>query len=173
VKALLDLLIPLATPRSIILADQNGERPQKPYFTLKVRSSAGAPLIESKPNAQGAATYHEHTLLRCEVNCFGRDSADLLRRIGIRLRMPSTSDKAAGLGVSISAVDQVRDITALLQASQREERAMLEFNAYTVASVTDDVSLIEHVVLNCPAEGGHQHVISSPAAALPPPILTE
>ena len=169
-RALLDLLIPLTLPRPIILADQNGSRLQQPYFTVKVRSSTGAPLVESKPDPQGAAVFHEHNLLRCEIQCLGRDAANLLRVLGVRMRMPSTSRNAQDLGLSISSVDQARDITALLQASQREERAMLEFNAYAVTSVSEVVSLIEHVVLNCPAEGGHQHVISSPDAATAPPI---
>ncbi|EHL99380.1 hypothetical protein HMPREF9946_03142 [Acetobacteraceae bacterium AT-5844] len=168
-KALLDLLIPLAMPRPLILADQNGPRPEKPYYSLKVSLIGSAPLIETKPNKQGAAIYHEHGTLQCEVQCFGKDAAALLRQLGIKLRMPLTAIKAEQAGVSIASVDQARDLTALLQASQYEERAILEFRAHAIASVTDDVSLIEHVILNCPAEDGHQHVISSPDAATAPP----
>jgi hypothetical protein len=167
----MDFLLPIAEPRMIIWADRNGPRPEKPYFTIKVRGTSSAKLVETPPDANGVATFREHRLIRCEVACFGKDAIALAQTLSVRMRLPSQTLRAEQCGISLASVEDVRDLTALLNASQREERALLEFTGYALGEVADNVGLIEHVVLECPVGGGtgHQHVISMPDAATPPP----
>lgn len=170
IPALMAFLLPLAMPRMIIWADQNGPRPEKPYFTLKTSAVGTSPLHASPPDAAGVATYREHRLIRCEIGCYGRDAVDLTTALAMRMRMPGAALAAEALGVGLGRFEAVRDLSVLLNTSQREGRAMLEFTASVVGSLAEQVGLIEHVVLECPAPAeGHQHVISSPSAATPPP----
>lgn len=167
--ALMDLLIPLAMPRMIVWADQNGPRPDKPYFTLKTSSVGTAPLHAGTPDANGTATYVEHRRIRCEIGCYGKEAAALMSTLAMRLRMPAAAMEAERLGVGIGAFEAVRALSVLLNSSQREERAMLEFTAMLAAGASEQVGLIEHVVFTCPAPDEHRHVVSQPSAATPPP----
>jgi hypothetical protein len=159
---LLDLAEAVVQPHQVVWANQNGPRPKKPYFRLNVRSRAGAPPVIGDSDADGHFLVSEMVLLRVELECFGQSAFAKASAAASRLRFPSVSYLAQALGVGVGPVEGVRDMTALLNDSQYEERALLEFSAYVTASDLDNLGLIEHVLLNCPE--GHTHIITSPNA---------
>ena len=174
VAALQALLAPIFAPGPVILADQNGSRPAKPYATLAVTGAdtSGGSTIELPVNAAGIVAISEHQRLNVEVQCFGVGSFALAQAAGLRLRFPSHVLRAEQLNIGVSLVRRALRVPELLNQSQYEERGILEFTAYMVLAGTDDVGLIEHTVIVCqgPAPTAtHPHVISSPTATLPPP----
>lgn len=170
-KALEEFLFPLCRPMTAIWAFQNGERPKKPYVSFNATTHSGGPIHYLGVDAQGMANYAEHRTIAVEMNVYGVDAVETAQRIAMLMRSHLNVAKADALGLGLGQFQQVRRIPQLLQGSQYEERAILEFTAFVVGQVSEDVGLIEHVVMDCFSD--HEHVISKPDAATPPPVLTE
>lgn len=153
-----DLGIP---PASLVMADQNAPRPAKPYATLDVTDAGAAPwLIELEPDEAGNARFVEHRLANVEVQFYGQGAQERAGALGMRLRLPSNVNRAVALGIGVGTVRGATGISVLLNETQRETRGLLEFTAHVAAELTDNIGLIERVVLDCPP--GHQHVIDAP-----------
>lgn len=166
IPALYDLVAPILAPLPLIWADQNGPKPAKPYATITVRGGDEAPVVQGEPDAAGIATTREHRLMRAEVEIYGANAFAAAQTLGLKLRLPSNLRRSYELDLGVARVRQATNLTALLDESQQyEARALLEFTFHASEAATDDVGLIEHVVIEAPCE----QVISSPTAATPPP----
>lgn len=159
VAALQALIAPLVAPGLLILADQNGPRPDKRYATLSVRSTAPITVVKRPVDANGVIEVVQPQQMVVEVQWFGQGSFQSAQEAGVKLRFPSVVDRAEVLGVSIIDIRSVTRVPELLNQSQYEERAILEFLAYDTIALGDDVGLIEHVELDC---FSHTHVIDTP-----------
>lgn len=160
VSAFISLLTPLLAPNKLILSDQNGTRPAKPYATISVRTIQPDNVQESIPDDDGEVDVWQHQLNTVEVQFFGDNASELANLLSLKLNFPSTSDKAELLNVGIANVSRVIRVPELLNTSQYEERAILEFTAYDVLLATDNVGVIENVEFEC---YDHTHIVSRPS----------
>jgi hypothetical protein len=158
VAAFISLVSSLVAPNKLILSDQNGTRPAKPYATISVRTVTPARPQQSIPDATGAIDISQQQLNNIEIQFFGDNSVELANNLSLKLRFPSTSVLADTLNVGIGRVNQVLRVPELLNASQFEERAILEFTAYDVLSGIDQTDLIEKVEIEC---FDHVHLVDT------------
>jgi hypothetical protein len=159
VAAFISLLTPLLSPHNLIMSDQNGTRPPKPYATVSLRTIRPARYEESEPDDTGDVDVWQHQLNTVEVQIFGDNASDLANMLALKLNYPSTHDKAELLNVGIVNVGSVLRVPELLNTSQYEERAIIEFTAYDVLLGTDNVGIIESAEIEC---FDHTHIVSKP-----------
>lgn len=161
VTALQALLTPIVAPAMLILADQNGPRPAKPYATLSVRSTALDPPIELPVDENGMAQMVSYVRVIAELQYYGNGAFQSAQTAGLKLRFRSSVSLAETLGVSVNNIRTVLRVPELLNESQYEERGLMEFAASAYLIGTDDVGLIEHAEIYC---WDHTHVVSDPDA---------
>lgn len=160
VAAIQALLAPLVAPGPLILADQNGPRPGKPFAALAVRSMPGHPMTyEREPNADGVAELVQHRQVVVELQTFGNGAFEFAETVALKLLFPSNVMRAEALGLGVSRINNVLRVPELLNQSQYEERGVLEFTVYDSLSGLDNVGLIENVEIDCQ---GHQYLVSKP-----------
>src|SRR5690349_21639534 len=147
VAAFIALVAPLLAPNKLILSNQNGTRPPKPYATISVRSIRPARPQDTALDDAGITQIDQHQLNTIEIEIFGDNAVILANALAAKLRYTSTQYEADRLNVGIVRIDQVLRVPELLNTSQFEERAILEFTAYDVLLGNDDVGLIEHAVI--------------------------
>lgn len=157
--ALVSTLIGPIPANRLIVSDQNGTRPEKPYATITIRSVVPARPIESEVDEDGLIEFHQIQLNTVEVQFFGIDALNYAEMLGIRLHFETTGWLAEDLNIGISRVGRATRVPELLNASQYEERAILEFTAYDTLTATDNVGLIEHAEIEC---YDHVHTIDRP-----------
>ena len=165
ISAFISLLAPLLAPHNLIMSEQNGTRPAKPFATVSVRSIRPARATESVPDGVGEIDIWEHRANTVEIQVFGDNASDIASLLALKLRYPSTADRAESLNIGISNITSVLRVPELLNTSQFEERAILEFTAYDLLLGSDNVGLIENVELDC---FEHTHIISSPTVVTDP-----
>jgi hypothetical protein len=154
------LVAPLLAPNKLILSEQNGTRPPKPYATITVRSTRPARPQEGPVDASGIVQIDQQQLNAVEVQFYGDNAVDLANLLSAKLRYPSTQLLADQLNIGIARVNTVLRVPELLNTSQFEERAILEFTAYDTFTGNDNVGLIETVEIEGFDETG---VITKPA----------
>lgn len=156
VAALQALLAPLVAPGPLILAEQNGPRPGKPFSAVAVRQSRPfGPMVE-QVDESGFVRVTQYLHVVTELQCFGLGGFALSQMAGLRLVMPSHIQRADALGLSVARINQAMRVPELLAENQYEERGILEFIAYASISANDEVGLIEQVEIEC---FGHTHTI--------------
>lgn len=146
--SLFALLQPVIGPGSLIMADQNGPRPPKPYCTLRVRQGVSAPAVQLEANSAGIADFIQTVTRTVEVEAFGRDALQRAEMLAARLRTPSTTSRAVILGLGVSRINNAQNVPELMDQSIFEERAILEFTVYDSVVVSDDVGLIESTIIH-------------------------
>jgi hypothetical protein len=158
IAAIQSLLAPLVAPGPLILADQNGPRPAKPFAALAVRSTPGQPMTyQYDPDETGSAEIVQHREVVVELQTFGANAFEFAQMVGLKLLFPSHVMRAEALGLGVSRINNVLRVPELLNQSQYEERGVLEFTIYDSLAGNDDVGLIENVNLEC---FEHTHLIS-------------
>ncbi len=133
--------------QSIIFSDQNGPRPTKPYATLSVRSISEQEIIQHNLNSDGIVSLAKLQRMIVEVEYFGLGAFGNAQTLGLRIQAPSQVDRAETFGLSVSQIRSITRVPALLNQSQYEERAILEFTAYIMVEGDDYVGLIEHAII--------------------------
>ncbi len=133
--------------QELIFSDQNGPRPSKPYATLLVRSIFEQNIIHHHLNANGIVSLAKLQRMIIEVQYFGLGAYSKAQILGLKLQSPSNVDRGDVFGISVSQIRGVTRVPELLNQSQYEERAILEFTAYIMVEGDDDVGLIEHAVI--------------------------
>lgn len=161
VANIMALVAPLVAPGGLILAQQNGNRPPKPYATLDIRTTLPARPYQREPNTAGITELVQQLYRNCELQFFGVNALATAELTGLRLRFPSVSSRAEVLGIGVARVANALRVPELLNQSQYEERAVLEFSVYDAIVASDDVGLIEGVEIEC---FDHTHLVSKPTA---------
>jgi hypothetical protein len=157
------LLAPIVAPGPLIFADQNGTRPAKPFSTLSVRSSTPITVVRHKPDTVGIETLDQLLRRTVEVQFFGAGSEEKAEAVALKLRYHTHVLRAETLGLGVSTIRSVTGLAELLNSSQFEERAILEFTVNDNVAGDDDVGLIEHVEIA--GDGYCQQTIDSPTAS--------
>ncbi len=135
------------TGHSLIITDQNGPRPIKPYATLGVRAISEQPINEFGLNSNGTINLAKLQRLTVEVEYYGVGAYGKAQTLGLKLNAPSQVLRADEFGLSVSQIRSVTRVPELLNQSQYEERAILEFTVYIMVEGDDQVGLIEHAII--------------------------
>lgn len=154
------LVAPLVAPGSLILAQQNGNRPPKPYATLDIRTTLPARPYQREPDTAGVTELVQQLYRTCELQFYGVDALARAEIAGLSLRFPTVTARAESLGLGVSRVANALRVPELLNQSQYEERAVLEFSVYDAIVASDDVGLIEGVEFEC---FDHTHTVTKDA----------
>lgn len=133
--------------QELIFSEQNGPRPAKPYATLSVRSISEQEIIQHHLNGDGIVSLAKLQRMIVEVEYFGLGAFSKAQILGLKLQSPSNVDRGDTFGISVSQLRGVTRVPELLNQSQYEERAILEFTAYIMVEGDDNVGLIEHAVV--------------------------
>lgn len=133
--------------QELIFSEQNGPRPAKPYATLSVRSISEQPIIQHQLNGNGIISLAKLQRMIVEVEYFGLGAFSKAQILGLKLQSPSNVIRGDEFGISVSQLRGVSRVPELLNQSQYEERAILEFTAYIMVEGDDDVGLIEHAII--------------------------
>lgn len=177
VDAIRSLVADALSPLPVVWADQNGQRPPKPYATIVARQSDSVGQPEHREvDALGDVSVIEQRMVRCEVNVFGPSAHRIAAGLMLRLRLPSLVARADELNLGLANIGRAMNIPELMASSQYEERGMVEFAVYVAAIERDRVGIIEHVVVveknNEKPPGVIQSaVISSDPYTVPPPVI--
>lgn len=143
---LYNFLAPLSpAPGGLIWADQNAPRPAKPYATVTVRSVDPSPPVSARVDAAGVIAMTQVIRLSVEWQFIGKNALDLARMAAFRIRSETNLDRAKELGLGILNIDSVYPVPEVLNASQIEERAIVEMAVLDSDAFGDNVGLIEEV----------------------------
>lgn len=160
-ESLQSLLAPIVAPGALIFSEQNGPRPPKPYATISVVEMSPITVVKTKPDVLGQITLHQQQRLSVQVVFFGKHAGERAEAASLKLHFNTHVERAERLGLGILTVQSTTDNPELLNGSQFEERATLEFIVNNSITVDDDVGLIEHVEIEC---FDHSHIVDSPNA---------
>lgn len=168
------LLEPIVNPLQLVDADDNGSKPSKPFWELRVRGRRTLTRAKSEPDADGIVTHTATTVYDLEMTCHGLDAFTRATAAEMALHFSSTTDRACLLNLGIGQINNVMQVPILLNRSQYEEAGMIDFAVYERAEARDDEGLIEHAVITgqFDPDGGaplQRIVASSPDAVMPPP----
>lgn len=159
IESFLSMISPLIAPQKLILSEQNGTRPAKPFATMTVRTVLPSRAEEHEVDESGDVLMSQQQLNAIEVQFYGDHAFEYASQLGLKLRYPTTQWLAESLNIGVARVNRALRVPELLNTSQFEERAILEFTAYDVLSGTDNVGLIESAEIDC---FGHSHIVSKP-----------
>ena len=115
---------------SWIFADQEGDRPPRPYGTIKVLSSVALGLGEVELEESGIQIIErlrEVFELDVSIQAFGRDAMDVLAALKTHARRPSTTiGSVGGVLLGFLSAGEVRDLAEVVSAGW-EGRAQCDF----------------------------------------------
>lgn len=147
---------------SVIIADQDGPRPAKPYATVKLASIAALGAYdESKheydagadPGEEITITTGGHRELVVSVNVYTPASTGSAGALAFAMKLRSaassetTTTAMQAAGASLFDVGQVRDLSAI-DRTKFEGRAQLDARLYTTDSTSETTTFIESVTVN-------------------------
>lgn len=138
----------------LILADQNGPKPAKPFATLSVRSAVPFRPIRLIPDENGSQANIQGMYLSIEIQSFGVTAFSDAHLTALKLRFETNSMRAESLGLGVSRITNITRVPELLSQSQFEERAIVEVTMYDALIAQDDVGLIESAIVEGESDSG-------------------
>lgn len=138
---------------TVIWANQNGPKPKKPFATLRLYAFRGVGMNDEIPTTTLGQVEvkgtHEATL---EVQYFGTNAEQKLIELNQALSKPTVLDKCFSADVAFFDAQNVQDLTALLDATNYEERASVDLSVRFILSTTDEPGYLEKVSINADGE---------------------
>ena len=152
------LLYPLVGG-TLIFSDQSKTLPALPFTAMKISSRRKVNMDHhSAPNSSGVETVkgdREFTLSMQRHQAYGADSVtELLQSVADKLQLTTTVDKFMAKKIAVYDIGAVTDISALLDKTVIEKRALLEVFMRVKLTQTDNVGLIEQVSVESEAISG-------------------
>lgn len=138
-------LFSAATDREIIPANDNGEKPAKPFITLRVDTANPQPIHKGRVDDDGIRLLSSHRGASIRLQVYGVGSWEIAERLALSLSKESIQALAEELNLSINERVRIQDVPALMDNATYESRAILDIDASYTASVDDDVGFIETV----------------------------
>ncbi len=145
---LLYQIITQCTKRPVIIAAENGKRPPKPFFSIESRTASALPSHVGAVEAVGGdfeRSVSAHRDLNVSLIGYGKDCMSELDRIAQQLQTERIGDFCAANNVAIVAIDSLQHIPELQTDMTYENRAVLEFRFRYVASVDEQLNIIDEV----------------------------
>jgi hypothetical protein len=137
----------------VIIANQDGPIPSKPYITVRNTESSAAHHFEQRSLSDvGIGEFNAPAKQMLELESYGPGAKATLDRITAKLRLPSFSDELSSLNISFAGPLTSTDLSRLLMDSQTEERAMAELSFNFTQQLSDEVGLIDTIVVRAQFE---------------------
>ncbi len=134
---------------TMIWADQSAPRPQLPYSTLRLGSITEVGMEHySDVTDLGTQTVLGVRESVLNVQRFGADSVNAVQTFADKLRLHSNLDKFHAQEIACYDISPVTDVAQLLNGIAIEPRASVDLNIRFASDQTDDVGVIETVVMN-------------------------
>jgi len=149
-----------ATGLTTIRAEQNGEAPNEPYFTMRIatKTRIGEDYFGSSSN-MGVIQIVGNRDLTVEMQGYGNGVTEKMEDLVQSLRKPSVQLTFRQAGIAIVDSEPALNITGL-DGTEFEERVSCDF-IFRVASVTtDEVSYIDTSVVEGTSLGPDLNTIS-------------
>lgn len=148
-----------AEVNEVILANQNGPRPERPYITFLITSDNQTEHAdESEVNDDGEITITNDKTVIVSTQCFGENSKSIMDGLRNSLNKVSVKDGLRGSGLPyIRTLNGVTDLSQVV-GSEFEERAGMDLEFRTTAEVIDEVGFIECVDGTATYETGNQEI---------------
>jgi len=138
---------------TVIWGKQNCPKPRKPFATLRLYAFRGVGMNDEIPTATlGQVEVKGTQEATLEVQYFGTDAEQKLIELNQALSRPTIVDRCFGAGVAFFDAQNVQDLTALLDATNYEERASIDLSVRFMLSVIDEPGYINTVTIT--AEDG-------------------
>lgn len=135
----------------LILANQNGPRPDGMYGTVRIESARSSPAIAGRSEAiqpaptfaaRELASHHNGTV---EVQVFGTGAFDTLSAAVLMLDSLAAIESADAAGVVFGTTQNIVNEPALRNAAEYEERALASIPFAYTRRVIESVPVIETV----------------------------
>ena len=153
----------------VIVGNDNGPRPKKPYAAVFVEIVRPLPAHRSTWSAEdGARRVQAHRPARLQVHCFGDVGAAYALADLISMRLMTDAGIEAALLKNIAWLSQptLASIPALMDNGDYEDRAILTVETTYNGDITENVGAIETVVVQANTEptamGPEEFTISEP-----------
>lgn len=148
------LIESLAGGRPVIIAFDNGPRPQKPYAVVYLNLARPTGAHVGKLDEDGARYVESHRPGRLLVHCYGDQSEafDMADTISLRLMTDAAIDAAAALNIAWMGQPTLESIPALMDNGDYEDRAILTVETAYTGSIFEDVGFFDKVQIEASTE---------------------
>lgn len=126
----------------LIQAYQNGREPLKPFAVYALRWEKLPTHFIHQTDGQAV---HSHAETVLELQVFGDDALNLLKRLVLRLKLPSVLERWAQENMAIVEIGQVTSMPFLNEAKQYEARAIVEIRLRYSLSLEDPIPFFNRV----------------------------
>lgn len=134
---------------TVIWAKQNGQKPKKPFATLRLYALRGVGMNDEIPTTTlGQVEVKGTQEATLEVQYFGANAEQNLIELNQALSKPTIVDRCFGAGVAFFDAQNVQDLTELLDAVNFEERASIDLSVRFTLSAKDEPGYFEKVSIN-------------------------
>lgn len=135
-----------AAPVPVILANENGPKPARPFASLFVRAGIPLPVQRGPLDDEGIQPIEGTRPVTLELQIFGEEASEIASRIFLALSKDSVQSEAEALNLAILDEVTIQDVTVLVDATTYESRSVMTIAAAYTATIYDDVGLIERVI---------------------------
>lgn len=153
----------------VIVGNDNGPRPQKPYAAVFLEMARPLPSHHpSLADVDGNRRVQAHRPSRLQVHCFGKiaDAWALADLISMRLMTDAGIEAALAQNIAWNSQPTLASIPALMDNGDYEDRAILTVETTYNGDITENVGAIETVVVEANTEpaamGPEEFTISVP-----------
>lgn len=159
-------LLPVFAPVPLVLANENGPRPEKMYGTIRVEMMHRLPVHVGTQDDAGMRELSAHRVGQIELQVFGAESYDTLDLAMQRLSHDANVDAFAALGLVFGDTHDVENLPVLRSAYVFEPRAIVTVPFSYTRTTEETLSWIETVNGEATIQGSIETVeISGPYSA--------
>lgn len=163
---ILQVLAPLFAPHPLIIANENGPRPDQLYGTVRVEATNRLPVQVGMQDDEGMRPVSAHRTGQLEIQVFGAASYDVLDLAFQRLSHEANIEAFEAAGLVFGDSHSIENIPVLRTASQFEPRAVATVPFSYTRATEETLSWIETVNGTATVEGSISTVqISGPYSA--------
>lgn len=139
-------LINEATPVEVIIAGDNGPRPEKPYLMIYVSPQASTQDVHRGTTSEdGEQSISALLLGRVQVQAYGPGAWGVCEALLLSLKREDMLNEAERVNVSWIETPTLQNIPTLMDDHTYETRAILEIDFNYVSDMIDQVGVIETV----------------------------
>jgi hypothetical protein len=152
--AIYELLLAAAGDIPIIFAEENGDRPPRPFITMVLRWAQAGPSEDGAVDCEGMQTVHAHRDATVELQSFGNAAYDALDQLALALQHTAHEVRAENLGLALYDVGRLQNIPINRDGVRYERRGVLELGIRYTRERAEFVGVISHVAAAGTTSGG-------------------
>ena len=149
------LIESVAGGREVIIGNDNGPRPPKPYAAVFFQSARPQPVHRQfYTDDAGLRMVESHRMGRLQIHCYGKNGAawELGDLIAMGILTEAAIQAAAALNIAWMSQPTLESIPALMDNSEYEDRAILTIETAYTGFLAEDVSFIQTVEVDVETE---------------------